>query len=95
MKKEENEPQIDESLLTPAQKEEMKHSGVNVPSLIFFGVLLLLIVACLIVIAVLPKLDSPAPFVAIFKNPDSVYPPALARLCPALKILVQRVERYG
>ena len=55
MKKEENEPQIDESLLTPAQKEEMKHSGVNVPSLIFFGVLLLLIMACLIVIAVLPN----------------------------------------
>lgn len=55
MKKETDEPQIDESLLTPAQKEEMHRSGVNIPSLIFFGVLLLLILVCVLVIVLLPQ----------------------------------------
>ncbi|MGN1261620.1 MAG: hypothetical protein ACI4UT_00955 [Candidatus Enteromonas sp.] len=55
MKNKEKEPEIDESLLTPAQKEEMNRPTVNVPSLIFFGVLLLLILVCVLVVVFLPK----------------------------------------
>ena len=55
-KKQEQEPlpEIDESLLTQEQKEEFHRKPNYVPFLIFFGVLLVLIAVCLIVIFALP-----------------------------------------
>ena len=50
---EEREPTIDESLLTPKQKEEMEKPLFPKKAFIFFGVVLLLIVVCVIVILAL------------------------------------------
>ncbi len=56
MKKEDDIPQIDESLLTPEQKAEMeKESHFPWKWAIFTGVILLLMIACIIVIVALPK----------------------------------------
>ena len=52
--KKEDEPKIDESLLTEEQKEEMKYSHFSWPTAIFFGVLVLLIAICLIVVLCIP-----------------------------------------
>lgn len=49
------EPEIDESLLTPAQKREMEKPLFPKKAFIFFGILLVLIVICVIVIFALPK----------------------------------------
>ena len=49
------EPEIDESLLTPAQKREMEKPLFPKKAFIFLGVLLALIVICVIVIFALPK----------------------------------------
>ena len=54
-KVEEQEPEIDESLLTPAQKREMEKPLFPKKAFIFFGVLLTLIIICVIVILALPK----------------------------------------
>ena len=48
-------PEIDESLLTPAQKKEMHSKQFGIGWYIFFGVMLTLIIACIIVIIALPK----------------------------------------
>lgn len=53
MKKKENEPEIDESLLTEAQKEEMKKGPFSWGTLIFFLVVIGLIAICGIVVACL------------------------------------------
>ena len=50
MKQKDDEPKIDESLLTEVQKEELKSKKVNVAFLIFIGVVLLLMIACIVVI---------------------------------------------
>lgn len=56
MKKEDDLPEIDESLLTPEQKAEMeKESRFPWKWAIFTGVILLLMIACIIVICALPK----------------------------------------
>ncbi|MDY5441362.1 MAG: hypothetical protein SPG64_03980 [Candidatus Enteromonas sp.] len=52
--KKEDEPQIDESLLTEEQKEEMKYSHFSWPSAIFFLVLLGLILICVLVVVLIP-----------------------------------------
>ena len=54
-KNEEVEPEIDESLLTPRQKEEMGKPLFPKKAFIFFAVILVLIVICIIVILALPK----------------------------------------
>lgn len=53
MKDKTPEPEIDESLLTPAQKREMEKPLFNVKWAVFWGVVLLLMLTCLIVILVL------------------------------------------
>ena len=45
--------EIDESLLTPAQKAELERSPISWKWIVFWGVLLLLIAICILVI-VLP-----------------------------------------
>ena len=50
---EEIEPEVDESLLTPEQKEEMGKPFFQWKYLVIWGILLLAIVACIIVICVL------------------------------------------
>lgn len=55
MKQKDDEPKIDESLLTEEQKEELKSKKVNVAFLIFIGVVLLLMIACIVVIFSLKK----------------------------------------
>ena len=56
MKKEDDIPEIDESLLTPEQKAEMeKERAFPWKWAIFTGVILLLMIVCIIVISVLPK----------------------------------------
>ena len=52
---EDNEPKIDESLLTPAQKKEMEKPLFPKKAFIFFAVLLTLVIACVIIILCLPK----------------------------------------
>ncbi len=52
MSEEEKEPQIDESLLTPKQKEEMEKPLFPKKAAIFMAVILALMVVCLIVLAV-------------------------------------------
>lgn len=49
-KNELNEPEVDESLLTPEQKEDLNSRPSRKGFFIFCGVLVLLIVVCLIVI---------------------------------------------
>ncbi len=49
----ENEPQIDESLLTPKQKEELHRPLFSWKGAIALGILLLLIVACILVIVLI------------------------------------------
>ena len=51
--KKEDEPQIDESLLTEGQKRELAKTTFNKKWAIFWAVLVALIVACVIVICVL------------------------------------------
>ena len=46
----ENEPEIDESLLTETQKEELQKKPCPWPYVIFFAVVFLLMAACFIVI---------------------------------------------
>lgn len=41
-------PQIDESLLTPEQKEELNKRHFSVGYLIFFGIIIIAFAACLI-----------------------------------------------
>ena len=53
MKNKEPEPEIDESLLTPAQKRLMHQKQFNWKWGVFWGVVLLLMLICLIVILVL------------------------------------------
>ena len=48
-----DEPEIDESLLTEAQKAEMKKSPFNWKWGLFWGVVIALIIVCIIVIALL------------------------------------------
>lgn len=56
MKIDEEIPEIDESLLTPEQKAEMeKERRFPWKWAIFTGVILLLMIACIIVISVLPQ----------------------------------------
>ncbi len=50
MKQKDDDPRIDESLLTTEQKEELKSKKLNVPFLIFVGVVLLLMIVCIVVI---------------------------------------------
>ncbi|MBQ9457661.1 MAG: hypothetical protein IJU64_04050 [Bacilli bacterium] len=52
--KDDYEPEIDESLLTPAQKKEMEKPLFPKKAAIFIGVLLVLVIACLIVVLSLP-----------------------------------------
>ena len=47
------DPEIDESLLTPAQKAEMNRSQFNWKWAVFWGVTLLLIGVCVLVIVLL------------------------------------------
>ncbi len=47
------EPEIDESLLTPAQKKELEKPFFNWKYLIVWGVLIAAIITCIIVLAVL------------------------------------------
>ena len=54
-KEKEVEPEIDESLLTPAQKRELEKPLFPKKAFIFFGVILVLIIICVIVILALPK----------------------------------------
>ena len=49
-----DEPKIDESQLTEAQKEELRYSHFSWPTAIFFGVLVLLIVVLSIVASCIP-----------------------------------------
>lgn len=51
--KKENEPEVDESLLTEGQKQELNKPAVSKKWLIFWGVLIALIAVCVIVILVL------------------------------------------
>lgn len=53
MKKREEEPEIDESLLTEEQKAELHSKKISLPWIIFFSVMAVLIAACVIVIVVL------------------------------------------
>ena len=53
MNKEENKPEIDESLLTPEQKRLMHEKTFNKKWAIFWGVILTLMLICVIVILVL------------------------------------------
>ena len=56
MKKEDDFPKIDESLLTPEQKAEMeKESHFPWKWLLFTGIILTLMIVCIVVILVLPK----------------------------------------
>ena len=48
-----NEPEIDESLLTPGQKAELEKPKVGKGWWIFWGVLLALIAFCIVMIVVL------------------------------------------
>jgi hypothetical protein len=50
---EEEEPEIDESLLTPEQKEELAKPFFKWKYLVVWGVLIAAIVACIVVICVL------------------------------------------
>ena len=50
---EEREPQVDESLLTPGQKKELEKPAIGKRWWIFWGVLLVLITICVIVIVAL------------------------------------------
>ena len=52
---EEVEPEIDESLLTPAQKKELAKPLFPKTAFVFFTVLLVLVIICIIVILCLPK----------------------------------------
>jgi len=52
---EEVEPEIDESLLTPAQKKELAKPLFPKGAFIFFAVILVLVIICVIVILCLPK----------------------------------------
>ncbi len=52
MKKKDPEPQIDESLLTPEQYEEIHRKRNYKPWIIFFSVLAGLIITCIVVIVV-------------------------------------------
>ncbi len=54
-KEKEDIPEIDETLLTPEQKAEMDTKHLTRGWIIFFGVMFALILACIIVIIVLPK----------------------------------------
>ena len=54
MKKDrQNEPEVDESLLTPAQKAELKRHTFNWKWGVFWGVVGTLIIVCIIVISLL------------------------------------------
>lgn len=56
MKEKEKEPEIDESLLTPEQYAELHKKRNYKPWIIFFSVLALLIIICIVVIAVCKNL---------------------------------------
>ena len=47
------EPEVDESLLTPEQKQELEKPFFKWKYLVVWGILLALIVACIVVISVL------------------------------------------
>ena len=47
------DPEIDESLLTPAQKAEMNRSQFNWKWGLFWGIMLLLIAVCVLVIVLI------------------------------------------
>ncbi|MCR5348683.1 MAG: hypothetical protein K6E59_03660 [Bacilli bacterium] len=51
--REEEEPQVDESLLTPEQKKELEKKPISWKWLVFWGVLIALMGVCLIFILVL------------------------------------------
>ena len=53
--KKEDEPQVDESLLTEGQKRELQKTTFNKKWAIFWGVLGVLIITCIIVIVVLTR----------------------------------------
>lgn len=53
MDNENKEPEIDESLLTPAQKREMKKKTFTWKWALFWGIIATLMLVCLIVILVL------------------------------------------
>ena len=58
MKEKEPLPEIDESLLTKEQKEELAKKQFSWKYLIFPGVILVLMVACIIVIVSLSQSDG-------------------------------------
>ena len=51
----EEEPKIDESLLTKEQKEELEKKPINLSYLIFVGVIIILMIACIVTICLLNK----------------------------------------
>ena len=53
MKKQDDIPEIDESQLTPQQLQELHSKKLNPSWIIFFSVMLVLIIACVIVIVAL------------------------------------------
>lgn len=50
MKEKHDSPEIDESLLTAEQKEEMSRKGNWLPWVIFFGIIAALMIVCLVVL---------------------------------------------
>ena len=66
-KSQENEPEIDESLLTPAQKKLMHEHTFNWKWGLFWGIIVTLMLICLNVIVVLYCLS-----VASLRNPYTV-----------------------
>lgn len=51
----EKDPEIDTSLLTKEQKEEMERKPLNLAYLIFVGVVIVLMIVCIIIISLLNK----------------------------------------
>ena len=49
----EEEPEVDESLLTPEQKRELEKPFFKMKYLLIWGVLLAAIIACIVIICVL------------------------------------------
>lgn len=56
MKEKDPEPQIDESLLTPEQYEEMHRKRNYKPWIVFFASLAALMIVCVVVIAICKNL---------------------------------------